>query len=60
MNRTMETTAELAARHAHHWIIDEVRGPESAGLCKSCGAQRVFRNWLPETDMVTGRQQQAA
>ena len=35
-----------AAGHAHHWVIEEARGPRSRGTCKRCGVEREFRNWL--------------
>jgi len=44
---------EAPAQHAHHWVIDEAAGPESHGVCRSCRAEREFRNWLMETDFVT-------
>jgi len=38
--------------HAHRWRIAEPDGPESPGFCVTCGATRVFRNWLPD-DVLT-------
>lgn len=29
----------------HHWLLGEVTGPESLGVCKLCGAQKVYKNW---------------
>jgi hypothetical protein len=48
------------ATHAHHWIIDEANGPESAGRCRTCGAEKQFRNWLPEADFVTNEEHRSA
>lgn len=33
---------ETACRH--HWLIEVPNGPTSRGVCKRCGAERVFRN----------------
>lgn len=32
--------------HPHHWLIEEARGPTSAGVCRACGEVRTFRNSL--------------
>lgn len=32
---------------AHHWIIDGNLGAESTGVCRRCGATKVFSNHLP-------------
>ncbi|MGE0599692.1 MAG: hypothetical protein AB7J35_11525 [Dehalococcoidia bacterium] len=32
------------AYHAHHWVIEEAKGPTSPGRCVACGAVREFRN----------------
>ncbi len=29
---------------AHHWDIEPPNGPTSMGMCRGCGAERVFRN----------------
>jgi len=39
--------------HHHHWLIAEPEGATSTGVCKQCGEVRVFRNWLPEADVIT-------
>lgn len=33
----------------HHWLIPEADGPISKGVCKYCGEERGFSNWV---DMV--------
>ncbi len=38
---------------AHRWLIDEPHGPTSKATCKHCGAMRIYRNWLIETDIIT-------
>lgn len=30
----------------HHWIIQAATGPFSPGVCRNCGAQREFRNYV--------------
>ena len=32
---------------SHHWIIEPHAGPISRGVCKRCGAETEFRNYLP-------------
>ena len=49
----METTQLSTATHAHHWRINEPNGEFSHAVCKSCGAERAFRNWLAETDYIS-------
>jgi hypothetical protein len=48
-----EMTGMPASDHAHRWLIDEPRGPFSRGVCRVCGAEKQFRNWLAETDFIT-------
>ena len=49
----LETTQLTTATHAHHWRINEPNGEFSHAVCKSCGAERAFRNWLAETDYIS-------
>lgn len=30
----------------HYWLIKPNDGIESEGICKKCGARKMFRNWL--------------
>jgi hypothetical protein len=48
-------TASIEA-HAHHWKIDEPTGPTSSAICKNCGATRIFKNWLLQTDIITNEE----
>jgi len=41
--------------HTHHWLIEEPNGPLSQGTCCSCGATRLFRNWIEEIEMATNK-----
>jgi hypothetical protein len=36
---------------AHHWGLEPPNGPESRGVCRVCGEERMFPNW----DRRTGR-----
>lgn len=33
----------------HHWLIDSPKGPASRGICRACGEERDFQNYLEET-----------
>ncbi len=51
---TLDTIESPATpEHAHHWRIEEPNGQSSHAICKKCGAEREFRNWLAETDFIT-------
>ena len=30
----------------HHWVIEGAGGPTSKGLCRLCGAEKDFKNYL--------------
>ena len=30
----------------HHWVIDKPAGPTSSGVCRMCGEQRQFPNYI--------------
>ena len=45
-----------STEHRHYWKIAQANGPTSAGVCKHCGENREFRNWLTETDFM-GREE---
>ncbi len=32
----------------HYWVIDSAGGPTSKGVCRVCGAQRQFKNYLED------------
>lgn len=44
--------------HLHHWVIAEPRGPLSAGVCKHCSGERIFRNSTPESGFITAGERQ--
>jgi hypothetical protein len=53
-------TATTATTHAHHWRIDEPNGQYSRGVCRVCGAERVFKNWLEGQDITTNEEHRQA
>jgi len=48
------------ATHAHHWLIEEASGSHSSGRCKTCGATKMFKNWLEDTDFITNEEHRLA
>lgn len=33
----------------HYWIIDSPKGPTSRGVCKLCGAEKEFQNFMSDS-----------
>ena len=33
----------------HYWVIEDVGGPTSRGVCKFCGAEKEFLNSWPDS-----------
>jgi len=49
MVKKLETICEESTAQqecCHHWIIESAAGPVSQGVCKFCGAQKEFKNYL--------------
>ena len=44
INTPLEEQAEPECRH--YWVIDTPAGPTSTGVCRLCGAQRDFENYM--------------
>ena len=45
------TQTESQTQCAHHWIIAPPDQPTSQGICKLCGAEKEFENFVfPERD----------
>jgi len=40
-----ETTVDVTC--VHYWVIDSPEGPISRGMCKLCGAEDEFQNYIP-------------
>ena len=49
-----------ASDHFHRWRIDEPNGPTSAGVCKVCGKEKEFKNWLSDMDFITNEEHRVA
>ncbi|MSQ22352.1 MAG: hypothetical protein EXR53_03460 [Dehalococcoidia bacterium] len=41
-------TEEKVVLCRHYWIIDSAGGPTSKGVCRTCGVQRQFKNYLED------------
>jgi hypothetical protein len=35
--------------HAHRWLIEMPNGPTSNAVCKTCGAEKQFPNYIEES-----------
>lgn len=61
MSRNTEAQASTTTSgHAHHWFIEEAKGPTSSGRCRLCGDEKEFRNWLLEGDFTTRSEHELA
>ena len=40
------TQAEDDPQCQHYWVIQPATGPESQGICQSCGETREFKNYV--------------
>jgi hypothetical protein len=56
----MERQIQTSAAHSHHWVIGEANGPMSTGTCKTCGAAKLFKNWLEDSDFITNEEHRVA
>ena len=45
-----------STHHFHHWRIEEANGPRSVGVCKYCGIEKTFKNWLEDSDFITNEE----
>jgi hypothetical protein len=52
--------APAAPDHFHHWKIEEPNGQQSRGVCKHCGMEKVFKNWLSDGDFITNEEHRSA
>ena len=39
---------------SHHWIIESPKGSTSKGVCKKCGAEKEFQNYISKKKEVKG------
>ena len=49
-----EREQENDSQCQHHWMIDVAGGPESRGVCRICGAERLFKNALDRVEWDNG------
>lgn len=42
---TLEATQERSVCQ-HHWVIESPAGPVSKGMCRCCGEEREFPNYI--------------
>lgn len=59
-NKIVQETSAPAPDHFHHWKIEEPNGERSRGVCKHCGAERFFKNWLADGDFITNEEHRSA
>jgi len=57
---SVEPKPETQADHFHRWRIEEPNGPTSKGVCKVCGAEKEFKNWLADSDFITNEEHRVA
>ncbi len=55
-----ETARTAAPDHFHRWRIEEPNGPVSRGVCKECGVEKQFKNWLADGDFITNEEHRVA
>jgi hypothetical protein len=53
-------TVTIDTAHAHRWRIDEPNGQTSRGFCRVCGVERIFKNWLEDSDFITNTEHRMA
>ncbi|MFH1140799.1 MAG: hypothetical protein V1724_03815 [Chloroflexota bacterium] len=44
----VERAEENVVLCRHYWVIDSAGGPTSKGVCRLCGVQRQFKNYLED------------
>ena len=45
-NVAVQEVSEVTLICQHHWLIQAADGPTSAGICRTCGETRDFRNYV--------------
>ena len=43
---SIATQADEEPQCRHYWVIQPAMGPESQGICQSCGETRDFKNYV--------------
>lgn len=36
----------------HYWVIEMANGPQSQGVCRHCGEEKVFLNTIPDFAVI--------
>ncbi len=57
---TVESPRASTSDHFHRWRIEEPNGPVSRGVCKVCGIEKQFKNWLQDGDFITNEEHRVA
>jgi hypothetical protein len=57
---TIESPKANTSDHFHRWRIEEPNGPVSRGVCKVCGTEKQFKNWLQDGDFITNEEHRVA
>ena len=50
MGHKLESVSEepvAKGKCRHYWVIESPHGPTSIGVCKFCGEEKEFKNFLP-------------
>ena len=42
----LDSDAQVSTTCQHYWMIDKPAGPVSTGVCRVCGEEREFRNYV--------------
>ncbi len=59
-NTARASAAVETSDHLHRWRIEEPNGPTSTGVCKVCGTEKIFKNWLSDMDFITNEEHRVA
>ena len=46
-SKDADARQKVKVKCAHYWIIESPTRSTSRGVCKLCGAEREFRNFMP-------------
>lgn len=49
----MLTSEKLEENKPQRWRIEEPNGPVSSGFCTHCGAEKEFKNWIEDLDILS-------
>ena len=46
LHETLTPDGPQEAQCQHHWVIEAPSGPHSRGVCRNCGLEKVFKNYI--------------